>query len=66
MHEIWPEYFKGVYVWGCLGRDIPGKRVCPGTGEESLLAVTYVKILKSTWEFAQPLYIHYIDVERMY
>lgn len=35
-------------MWGCLGRDIPGKRVCPGTGEESLLAVTYVRILKGT------------------
>lgn len=33
---------------GCLGRGISGKRVCPGTGEESLLAVTYVRILKGT------------------
>lgn len=33
---------------GCLGRGISGKRVCPGTGEESLLAVIYVRILKGT------------------
>lgn len=66
MHEIWPEYFKSGYVSGCLGWGISGKRVCPGTGEESLLAVIYVRILKGTWEFAQPLYIHYIDLERMY